>query len=124
MLGFNFLGLGLHTWLHVPLPGNVLGMILFTACLFLRIIKLEWVESSAQFLLQHLALFFVPLIVGTMVLLPVIGRNALAIAVGIIGSTLVTMVITGWVTEACSGNRAPSKAKPSEYAEGGSQIEY
>lgn len=98
LLSYNLLGLFLEHYLHIPLPGNVIGLILFTLSLFLRIIKLEWVESSAQFLLSHLSIFFAPIIVGTIAILPLIRQSALSFVVSIVASTLITLLITGWVT--------------------------
>ncbi|MGC4063342.1 MAG: CidA/LrgA family protein [Polyangiaceae bacterium] len=64
LLAFNLLGL----WLQhrgVPLPGEChRPECLFVACLFARIIKLEWVEPTANILLRNMLLFFAPVIVG------------------------------------------------------------
>lgn len=128
LLGFNFLGLTLQHLLHLPIPGNVLGLILFVGGLFSKIIKLEWVETSAQFLLQHMAMFFVPLMVGTMVFFPVLKQNALSIVVGLIGSSLITMAVTGWVTAHIAGAKGHRAAKPSKGSsasggKGGTEVE-
>ncbi|MDT2193319.1 CidA/LrgA family protein [Paenibacillus larvae] len=51
--------------LHVPLPANVIGLILFTGSLYTGLINLEWVESAAQFLTKHMMLCsFYPLSCG------------------------------------------------------------
>jgi holin-like protein len=105
LLAFNLLGAILHTVLHVPLPSNVLGLILFTACLFLKLIKLEWVEQSASHLLRHMLLFFAPVIVGVIQFGPQIRQQWAAIAVSLIGSTLAVMLVTGWIATAMIGSR-------------------
>jgi holin-like protein len=54
-------------WLHkagVPIPGGVLGLLLFYFALQLGLIKLHWVERGANLLLRHMVLLFVPLTVG------------------------------------------------------------
>ncbi|MBO9610160.1 MAG: CidA/LrgA family protein [Paenibacillaceae bacterium] len=97
LLGFNIAGV----WIEkagVPLPGNVIGLALFTAALFLRVVKVEWVESSAAWLLRHLLLFFAPIVVGTIAFLPLIGRNALPLLVSLVASTVVSLLVAGWVT--------------------------
>ncbi len=81
------------------MPGAVIGLILFTAALFLGLIKLEWVESTTGFLLKHMLLFFVPMTVLTMRLAPVIKANWAALLVSIVVSTLAVMVTTGLVAE-------------------------
>jgi holin-like protein len=109
ILGFNLLGLALEKGLGIPVPGNVLGLILFTAALFLRIVKLEWVEQSAAFLLKHMMLFFAPYIVGTMAFFSVLQQHGLTIIVSLVGSTLIVMVVTGgivsWVGRAETGRK-------------------
>ena len=96
LLGFNLFGMFLHA-VGVPLPGNVIGLILFTLCLFLGIVKLKWVEDAAEFLLRHMLLFFAPVIVGVIVYRDWIGREWPAITVGLLGSLLVVLLVTGWV---------------------------
>jgi holin-like protein len=65
LTGFFLLGSFLHR-LGVPIPGGVLGLILFFASLQLGVIKLKWVERAAGLLLRHMVLLFVPLTVGLM----------------------------------------------------------
>ncbi|WP_276355830.1 CidA/LrgA family protein [Cohnella caldifontis] len=99
LLAFHFLGLLIQTGLSLPLPANVIGLILFTACLFLKIVKLEWVEAPARFLLRHMLLFFVPFVVGTMAYFPLIRESALSIVIGLVFSTLVSLLVTGALTQ-------------------------
>jgi holin-like protein len=98
ILGFNLLGMLLHE-AQIPLPGNVIGLLLFAGALFLGWVKLEWVETSAQFLLKHMMLFFTPLIVGTMALFPLIGQYWAAMAASLFGGTLIVLLVTGWTTQ-------------------------
>jgi holin-like protein len=99
LLGFHLLGLLIQKATSLPLPANVIGLILFTACLFLKIVKIEWVEASAQFLLKHMLLFFLPFVVGTMAWFGEIRNSALAIIGGILLSTLLSLAATGWITQ-------------------------
>lgn len=99
LLAFHFIGLLIQTATSLPIPANVIGLILFTACLFLKIVKLEWVETSAQLLLRHMLLFFVPFVVGTMVYFPLIGQSLLAIVFGLVLSSLISLVATGLLTQ-------------------------
>jgi holin-like protein len=108
LLSFHFAGLLVRGLLHVPLPANVIGLILFVVFLFAGWVKLEWVEESAQFLLRHMMLFFAPFIVGTIVFFPVIGGNAIGIGLSLIGGTLLVLLVTGKVTAALSEKEAPA----------------
>lgn len=53
--------------LHIPIPGNVFGMLLLFALLSFNIIPVRWVEEGANLLLKHMAFFFIPIAVGLMV---------------------------------------------------------
>ncbi|MDQ8735165.1 CidA/LrgA family protein [Paenibacillus sp. LHD-38] len=98
LLGFNLVGSWLQSNLHIPLPGNVIGLILFIIALFTKLIKLEWVDKTATWLTGHMMLFFTPFLVGTMVFFPLIGANWLSIGIGVIGSSLAALLVTGFVT--------------------------
>ncbi len=96
LLGFNLAGMALQA-AGVPLPGNVLGLILFAACLFAGVVKLRWVEEAAEFLLRHMLLFFAPVIVGVIVYRERIAREWPGMTAGMVGSLFVVMLVTGWV---------------------------
>jgi holin-like protein len=98
LLLYNFVGMMIEQYLHVPIPGSVIGLILFVASLFLKLVKLEWVEASGQFLIKNMLLFFVPVIVGSIAVFPLIKENLASVAISLIGSTFVVLAITGWVT--------------------------
>lgn len=57
LLVFNGVGLLLHEGAGVPLPSNVLGMLLLLAALLTKLVKLEWVEETASFFTKHMMLF-------------------------------------------------------------------
>lgn len=100
LLGFHFLGMILQKLLSLPLPANVLGLLLFVAALFLGWIRLEWVEAPANFLLRHMMLFFIPIIVGSQVFFPLMREQWVTIGVSWLVSTLIALYVTGWTTKA------------------------
>lgn len=105
LLGYHLLGMLLKLWLAIPLPPNVIGLILFTASLFVGLVRLEWVEQSAQFLLKHMMVFFVPYIVGTIAFWPLLKQYGLSIVISLVTSSLLALVVTGWVTQRIEGRR-------------------
>jgi holin-like protein len=86
----NAISLGLH--LHVP--GNVIGMILLTACLLTKVLDIRRVEPAADMLLSEIGLFFVPPGVAVMLYFDLIARQWLPLLAGIVGSLLAVL----WVT--------------------------
>lgn len=99
LLAFNLIGMALHRFGHVPMPENVLGMLLLLAALVAGVVKVEWVESAAGFLLHHMMLFFAPIIVGVVPLLPVIEANLAPVVGGIVVSTFLAMLATAWTAQ-------------------------
>jgi holin-like protein len=89
LLVFQLLGESLVRTLAVPVPGPVVGMALLLLTLVLRPTLLEAIKPTAQTLLQHLSLLFVPAGVGVMLHLQRLGDEALAIGVALVLSTLV-----------------------------------
>ncbi len=85
--------------LGVGLPGNVIGMLLLTAALAMRVVRVEQVRRAADTLLDNLALLFVPPGVGVMLYFGVVAESLAAIAVAIVLSTVLVLVGVGTVTQ-------------------------
>jgi holin-like protein len=94
LTGFFLLGMFLHG-LGVPIPGGVLGLILFFLALQIGLIKLKWVERAAGLMLRHMVLLFVPLTVGIMDLGSLLARQALAISASLLVSLTAVLLTTG-----------------------------
>lgn len=103
MTGFYLLGTIVQAICHIPLPANVIGLILFTVSLFLKLVKLEWVEEAGDFLIRHMLLFFTPFVVGTMVFFHYIGEHAAMMLISLFGSSLGVLLITGWSVKLFKG---------------------
>ena len=97
LLGFQLCGVCLHA-AGIPMPGTVLGLILFTASLFTGLIKLEWVEHTSTLLLENMLLFFAPIIVFCGAALAPLKGEWMAITASIVVSLLAVMLTTGLVT--------------------------
>lgn len=85
-------------WLHrigVPIPGGVLGLLLFYSAMLTGALKLSWVERAAGLLLRHMVLLFVPLTVGLMEMGPVLSKQAVAIVASLVLSFLAVLLTTG-----------------------------
>ncbi|RED61773.1 CidA/LrgA family protein [Cohnella lupini] len=98
LFGYQCIGYAAHRFLEVPLPANVIGLILLVVSLFCGWVKVEWIELSAQFLLKHMMIFFAPTIVGTIVFFSRIGDEWVSITLSLVGSALTVLLVTGWTT--------------------------
>lgn len=96
---FAFLALGeLIVWLTgIPIPSSIIGMLLLTAALKLRVVRVFWVDKVADFLLKNLGFFFVPAGVGLMNCLGLIKDQWLPIVGACLISTFLVIAVTGWV---------------------------
>jgi len=94
---FTFLALGeLIVWLTgIAVPSSILGMLLLTLSLKLRIVRLRHVDRIADFLTHNLGFFFVPAGVGLIGCLDLIAREWIPIAGAMVVSTAVILIVTG-----------------------------
>lgn len=84
---------------HVAFPPAILGLILFTFALFAGVIKEQWVEASANFLLKNMAVLFVPFVVGLIVYKDILLQNWFSILLVIFVTTTVIIVSVGLFVE-------------------------
>ena len=84
----------------IPLPGNVLGVIVLFFLLLTGIIKESHISLAAEFLLRHLVIFFVPIAVGLMQWGSVFYDYGWVLAAAIVGSTALPLVIVGFLARA------------------------
>jgi holin-like protein len=81
----------------LPLPGNLVGMLLLLALLRVGVVRQEHVEEAAGLLLKHLNLFFIPLAVGLMAWGGLLGTGGVGLGVSLLGSAAVCLVVSGAV---------------------------
>ena len=84
----------------IPLPGNVLGVIVLFFLLLTGIIKESHISLAAEFLLRHLVFFFVPIAVGLRQWSSIFYDYGWVLAAAIVGSTALPLVIVGFLARA------------------------
>lgn len=95
----NELGYFLVETFHLPIPGNVLGMVLLFLLLLTGIVKLSWVEAASSILIKHLAFFFIPIAVGLMTFGELFLTSGLSFLIMVVGSIIIGMYVTGIVSQ-------------------------
>ncbi|AOZ70326.1 hypothetical protein LPB142_14180 [Rhodobacter xanthinilyticus] len=93
VLLFQLVGEVVSRALGLPLPGPVLGMIAMVVALALSPRLGALIKPTAQGLLQHLSLLFVPAGVGVVAHLPTLASHGLALALSLVGSTLLAIIV-------------------------------
>lgn len=97
--GINQLGYIIISWTKLPLPGNVMGMLILIILLVTGIFPLSLIEKAATFLIKHLAFFFIPVAVGLIQFGDLFLEYGIVLGIAITISALVGIYVTGFVTQ-------------------------
>lgn len=99
ILVFSFLGELLHSVAPLPIPASIWGMALLLLALLLKIVKVEQVKETGQFLVSLLPLLFVAPAVGILACWDLVKGNLPAILAVIVLTTALTFGAAGLVTK-------------------------
>ncbi|KPV57564.1 holin [Paenibacillus sp. A3] len=91
---------GLTALLHLPVPGSILGIVLVFVLLQLKIIRIEWIDLGAKWLLAEMLLFFIPAAAGMIQYRALLRDNGLPIMLVLVCSLVVVMLSAGLVAQA------------------------
>lgn len=94
IVGFQLLGMALQK-LGVPLPGSVLGLLLLTFALRISLVKVEWVERTAAFLVRNMMLLFIPVMASLTQMSAELRRDGVALFASLVLSLLAVILTTG-----------------------------
>lgn len=87
-------------WLTgINIPSSIIGMLLLTALLQMKVVKLDWVKDMSNFLISNLGFFFVPPGVALMLYFDIIKAEFLPIVVATAVSTILVLITTGWTDQ-------------------------
>ncbi|UNK18193.1 CidA/LrgA family holin-like protein [Paenibacillus sp. N3/727] len=81
--------------LNLSIPGSILGIALVFILLETKVIRVEWIELGASWLLAELLLFFIPAAVGVMNYFPMLKSDGIQILAVVLLSTVTVMVSSG-----------------------------
>jgi len=102
LLGFQLAGEFVSQLAGLPIPGPVIGMALLFASMSALPALAAALRETATELLQHLSLLFVPAGVGVMLHVHRVANEWLAIGTALIGSTVLTIVLTAVTIKTCA----------------------
>ncbi|MCE5285592.1 MAG: CidA/LrgA family protein [Pelosinus sp.] len=81
----------------LPIPGNVLGMILLFLMLLTGIVKVEQLALASNFLLKHITFFFIPIAVGLINWVDLFLQHILALTMMVLISAILAFYLTGFL---------------------------
>ena len=99
LVGVCLLGNWLSQAMQLHFPGSIIGIFILLFLLKTRLIRLEWIERGADFLIKNLMLFFVPSAVGIMEYKQMVVTEGLRVELIILCGTFIVMLFTGKLTE-------------------------
>ena len=105
VLLINFAGECISRFSGIPVPGSIIGMLILLVLLKTKVIRVEQVAELTDFLLANITFFFIPVGVGIMVSYKYLEGHYLAGISLILITTIVVMVVSGWVTEILARRR-------------------
>ena len=99
ILGIYLIGELISKFFKLPLPGNIIGLIILLTLLCTNIIKVEKVETVSTFFLDHLAFFFIPAGVGLLSSFDTIKSSLVSILILCLITTAIVIVCTGIIVQ-------------------------
>jgi holin-like protein len=84
----------------IPVPSNLLALLLLLGLLTTGLLRLAYVEELATFLLRHLTFFFVPFMVGLLAQGGLLASSGVALLVCLIVAIGVGIVVAGLAAQA------------------------
>jgi len=97
LLVYQLAGESIVLLLGLPVPGPVVGMLLLFLTLLAKGRTGVHLEATANGLLSHLSLLFVPAGVGVLVHIDMIADEWIPITIALLLSTLLTLAVTAMV---------------------------
>jgi len=92
-----FLGLGkvISAQLPIAFPGSIIALIFLFLALTTRLIKIEWVLFSANFLLKYMVILFIPISVTLLNYFDLLLNNWMVILFSVFFTSFLTLFSVG-----------------------------
>lgn len=87
----------------LPLPGNVMAIVMLYGLLASKTVRLGWLERGATLVTTNLVVFIVPLAAGLMTFGNVLARHGLPLAAILLVSLACGIVVTGRIADRRDG---------------------
>lgn len=100
----QLIGESLVTFFKLPIPGPVVGMALLFVGLLIKGGIPKNLELTADTLITHLSLLFIPAGVGVLLHAELLAAELLPISVALLVSTLLAIAVTGFLMSRLAGN--------------------
>lgn len=99
ILFISFIGEALKYVLPLPIPASIYGLVLMFVLLETKVLKVEAVQDAGKFLIEIMAMMFIPAGVGLLNAWDTLKPVLIPIIVILFVSTIVVMGVSGKVTQ-------------------------
>lgn len=99
ILGVTFIGETLKYFIHLPIPASIYGLIIMLLLLMTKIISLDQVKETGNYLIEIMPIMFIPAAVGLITLWKELKLIWLPVSIITIITTVIVMAVTGRVTQ-------------------------
>lgn len=120
---FYYIGVGIVSLLHLPLPASVMGLLLLALSLQFNLIKVAYIQDGAGFLIGVLTLFFIPATVGVVDYPQLWTTTGLLVMLAVTASTLFSIYVTGTLSQVIEKKEAEKRGVAVEKTKGGVTVE-
>ena len=95
----NYAGIIISNLFSLPVPGTIIGMILFFILLYSGFLKAEKVENAVNILLLNMTILFLPPAVKILDSAHLLSGQFIKVLILIIFTTFITMGVTGKIVQ-------------------------
>lgn len=106
---YYLLGLAIVEVTDIIIPGSIIGLLLLWLSLYFKLIKVKHIQKGANLMLAFLTLFFIPSAVAVINYPELLTKTGAILIIGVIVSTLFTIIVTGKVSQYIEGRETGEK---------------
>ena len=99
LFAFTFISEILNKIIPLPIPASIYGLVFLFLCLEFKIIKIDQIKDTADFLLAILPIMFVPSSVGFIKALPLMKKYGIQFLIIGVSTTFLVMIVAGLITQ-------------------------
>lgn len=99
ILAVSFIGEVLKYFIHLPIPASIYGLVIMLLLLATKVIKVEQVRDTGNYLLEIMPVMFIPAAVGLITMWDELKALWLPLCVITLVTTIIVMVTAGRMTQ-------------------------
>lgn len=96
---YYYAGVAIVSILSLPFPGSIIGLLLLALSLHFKLIRVQYIQDGAGFLIAMLTLFFIPSTVGIIEYPELWTVEGILALLSVTLSTIVAIFVTGKVSQ-------------------------